>query len=121
MMPVDKFDTRTAEAIVAIGDATDPVLLEWVQDLNWPVAAVLAPFLANAGSVVAPGIRQVLMSNDDTWKYSILNGVIAQSSELIQLLRSELSHIASEPTPGERIEELDELAKDLLESNGTVT
>lgn len=68
MTPADKFDTSTAEAIVASGDAADPSMLEWVQDLNWPVARVLAPFLASAGSIVAPGIRQVLESSDDTWK-----------------------------------------------------
>ncbi|MEB0031252.1 DUF5071 domain-containing protein [Undibacterium sp. RTI2.1] len=116
MMPVDKFDTNAAEIIVALGNASDLGLLEWVQDLNWPVARVLAPFLANPGSVVFPGIRQVLTSNDDTWKVSILNGVVAQSSELIRLLRHDLKRLASEPTPGERAEELNELALELLES-----
>ncbi|WP_177307696.1 DUF5071 domain-containing protein [Pseudoduganella namucuonensis] len=79
MTPTDKFDMSTAEAIVTSGDTADPVLLEWVQDLNWPVARVLAPFLASAGCVVAPGIRLVLESSDDIWKLSLVSGVVSNS------------------------------------------
>lgn len=114
-MPTDKFDTSTAEALVASGDAADPELLEWVQDLNWPVARVLAPFLASAGGIVAPGIRRVLESNDETWKWSLISGVVANSKELIALLRPELNRIANAPTFGERAEGLDEVATELLE------
>ncbi|MGW8390577.1 DUF5071 domain-containing protein [Pseudoduganella sp. HUAS MS19] len=115
-MIADKFDTAAAAAAVAAGDAADPALLQWVQDLNWPVATVLAPFLACGGRTVVPGIRQVFASSDDTWKYSILVGVVAKSSELVALLRSDLERLASQATPGERAEELDKLAADLLES-----
>lgn len=115
-MPADKFDTSTAEDIVASGDATDPGLLEWVQDLNWPVARVLAPFLASAGGVVAPGIRLVLESSDDTWKSNLVSGVIAHSKELIALLRPELKRIANAPTSGEQAEGLDIIVTELLES-----
>lgn len=115
-MIADKFDTAAAEAIVASGDTTDPALLQWVQDLNWPVASVLTPFLARGGHTVAPGIRQVLASTDDTWKYSVLVGVVAKSFELIALLRNDLERLANEPTSGERAEELHEVAAVLLES-----
>ncbi|WP_211232013.1 DUF5071 domain-containing protein [Pseudoduganella violaceinigra] len=114
MMPADKFDTSTVQEIVASGDATDPGLLEWVQDLNWPVARVLAPFLASAGSIVAPGIRLVLESSDDTWKSSLVSGVVVNSKELIVLLQPELKRIANAPTYGERAEGLDQLVIELL-------
>jgi len=113
---VDKFDTRAAEAIVATGNATDPELLEWVQDLNWPVAQVLAPFLASAGSNVVPGIRQIFASSDDTWKWSVVVGVVARSPELTALLRPELQRIVHAPTPGERSEGLDQIVAELLDS-----
>lgn len=112
----DKFDTRAAEAVVAMGNAAVPGLLEWVQDLNWPVAQVLAPFLASAGGVMVPGIRQILFSNDDTWKWSVLCGVVAKSPELTELLRPELERLASSPTSGERSEGLDHIAVALLEA-----
>jgi hypothetical protein len=119
MTPSDKFDTSTAEAIVASGDASDPGLLEWVQDLNWPVARVLAPFLASAGSVVAPDIRRVLGSSDDTWKSSLVIGVVSNSKELIELLQPELLRIANSPTSGERTEGLDEVVAELFDSQSS--
>lgn len=117
MIPKDKSDIDTALAIVDAGGAADAALLEWVQDLNWPVARVLAPFLASAGAVVAPGIRDVFASDDDTWKSSIINGVVARSQELIQLLRPELQRIADMPTAGERLEGLDLTVEEML-TNG---
>lgn len=111
----DKFDINTAAAIVDAGEAADPVLLEWVQDLNWPVARVLAPFLASAGVVVVPGIRAILASDDDTWKLNIVSGVVARSIELIHLLRPELQRIANAPTPGERVEGLDVIVAEILQ------
>src|SRR5262249_44528772 len=48
LLPTGKHDVASARALVALGyPAVAPVLpqlLEWVQDINWPVAAVLAPF-----------------------------------------------------------------------------
>jgi hypothetical protein len=116
MTPANKHDVGTAEAIVASGDATDPRLLEWVQDLNWPVAQVLAPFLACAGRIVAPAIREILTSDDETWKWSVVTGVIARSPELVAALRHELERIAIAPSPSERHEELDQIATKLLEA-----
>jgi hypothetical protein len=116
-MIADKFDIDAAVAIVKAGDATDMALLKWVQDLNWPVARVLAPFLASAGAVVAPGIRFVLLSNDDTWKSSVITGVVAVAPELIDLLRPELERIVNMPTPGERSEGLDLIVAEMLGRN----
>ena len=116
MTPIDKYDVETAKAIVTLGDAGDPCLLEWVQDLNWPVAQTLAPFLANAGRIVAPGIREVLASDDDTWKWSVFTGIIAYSPELVVLLRPELERIAKSPSQGERDEGLNQMADELLGS-----
>lgn len=116
MTPADKHDVAIAKAIVTSGDAGDPRLLEWVQDLNWPVAQTLAPFLANAGRIVVPGIRKILASNDDTWKWSVVTGIVARSQELVVLLRPELERIAKVPSQGERNEGLDRMASELLES-----
>jgi hypothetical protein len=114
MMPADKYDVGAAEAIVASGNADDPRLLEWVQDLNWPVAQILAPFLASAGRILAPAIREVLASHDNTWKWSVMTGVIARSPELVALLRPELERIAAAPSVGERDADLDRMAGELL-------
>jgi hypothetical protein len=114
MTPLDKYDVKTAQAIASSGSQPDAALLEWVQDLNWPVARVLAPFLASSGAAIAPGIREVLCSDDETWKYSLLTGVIAGSTALKVILRSELVRLRDAPTKGEKAEGLPALAIELL-------
>ena len=80
ILPTNKRDTERAEAIVALGFPTvEPILstlLEWMQDINWPVAQVLAPFLANIGGPLAPHVRPILQTDDDIWKYWILDCII---------------------------------------------
>ena len=114
MTPSDKFDVKTAQAISASGNPPEAVLLEWIQDLNWPVAHILAPFLASSGAAIAPGIREVLCANDETWKYSVLIGVVAESAELKVILRSDLERIRDTPTRGEEAEGLPSLAIEIL-------
>jgi len=90
-------------------------LLEWIQDQNWPVAQILAPALANVGTPLAPGVRQVLAGNDETWKYNVIESVVARSPDLSRLLHPELERIAFEPTPSEQAEEVDRVARAALE------
>ena len=118
LVPVDKLDTVRAEQLVALGYPAVaevlPSLLEWVQDLNWPVARILQPFLATIGAPLAPYIRDVLKTTDETWKWSVLQGVVGQSHELVESLRSDLRRLAESPTPSEVQEELQALSQELL-------
>ena len=119
LVPRDKHDLHNANAVVALGwPAVEPIasqLMEWVQDSNWPVAQVLAPFLATVGSELAPHVRQVLGTSDDTWKYFVIQDVVARSSELARALQAELRRLALEPTPSERTQEVDLVARAALE------
>jgi hypothetical protein len=94
LIPVTKFETEKASALVQLGfPAVEPVMpqiLEWVQDLNWPVGHVFQPFLARIGQPLAPYIRAILAGQDDCWKYSLLQAVVGQSAELARALRPEL-------------------------------
>ncbi|ANH67724.1 DUF5071 domain-containing protein [Mitsuaria sp. 7] len=118
IVPSDKFDVAAAQrAAVADWDHLRPVatpLLAWVQDANWPVAAVLAPALASVGAPLAPFIDRILVGNDETWKYHLLEAVVARSPALIHLLRPVLERIAFDPTPSESAEEVDQVARSLL-------
>jgi len=118
LVPVDKFDIVRAEQLVALGYPAVaevlPSLLEWVQDLNWPVARILQPFLATIGEPLAPYIRDVLKTTDETWKWSVLQGVVSQSHELVESLRSDLRRLAESPTSSEVQEELQALSQELL-------
>lgn len=120
LLPRDKSDTAKAEAIIAAGyPAVEPLLprlIEWMQDANWPVARVLAPFLAGIGKPMEGHILQVLATTDEIWKYWVLECIVGKSMELRRCLRPELERIASNPTDGEVGEELHSLAQSLLKS-----
>jgi len=113
-------DTDKADAIVALGYPKVapilPALVGWMQDMNWPVARLLQPFLANIGAPLAPHIRAVLNSNDDIWKFWTLRFIVAESAELAALLKPELYRLASSSTVGEQAEEVDVQAKEILRS-----
>jgi hypothetical protein len=122
LIPQNKIDTERARAVVAAGyPAVAPILprlLEWLQDYNWPVAQVLAPFLASIGSPLIPYIQHVLNTDDEIWKYWIINTILHNSLELATAYRAELQRLAYSPTQRESTEELDEVAQEVLEKYG---
>jgi Domain of unknown function (DUF5071) len=78
--PGSKAQTGSGDRAVSAGwPAVEPVLAElvgWCFDGNWPVAHILAPFLASLGTEVAPVIRGVLDGDDDTAKYFVLCDIV---------------------------------------------
>jgi hypothetical protein len=80
LIPVTKFETEKALALVQLGfPAVEPVMpqiLEWLQDLNWPVGHIFQPFLASIGEPLAPYVRTILAGDDDGWKYSLLRVIV---------------------------------------------
>ena len=119
LLPIDKYETERAAQLVALGfpevEPVIPQILAWVQDLNWPVARVFQPFLAGIGSALAPYLRPILETNDDTWKYSLVVGVIGKSADLARALRPELERLALHPTQSESAEDLNGLAAEILQ------
>jgi hypothetical protein len=125
LVPRDKGDIERAEAAVRAGyPFVEPILgdlLEWLQDLNWPVAGVLVPFLESLGPVapLLDRVRAVLAGDDDVWKYWVLGSVVGSwDAEGILRLRPELERMASQPTAGEIAEEVTERARELLATVG---
>lgn len=119
IVPRDKFDLAVASAAAHAGwpeiERVTDELLTWVQDSNWPVAGVLAPMLASVGAPLAPYVRRVLAGEDETWKYHLIQSVVASSQELSFALRAELELIAFMPTASERSEEIAAVALEALE------
>lgn len=118
LIPNTKFETDRASALVQLGfPAAEPALpqmLEWLQDLNWPVAGIFQPFLKGIGRPLAPYVRNILCGDDDGWKYSLLTAVVAQSPELALALKPELERIASKPSSGELDEDVSAVAIEIL-------
>jgi hypothetical protein len=124
-LPEDKRDTKRAKAIIRLGyPKIEPVLselMEWMQDINWPVAQTLQPFLASIGAPLAPYVRSVWETDDDLWKYWVTICVVAESHDLTAVLLPELGRLALKPSEGEREEKVDIVAQNILRrlKNGT--
>ncbi|MGK5041074.1 DUF5071 domain-containing protein [Janthinobacterium sp. GB1R12] len=118
-LPRDKHDTGNAQALTALPweeiRPAMPQILEWVQDANWPVAGVLLPYLAGIGPRLAPYVKTVLASDDDQWKYFVLQGIVRHSRELAFELDGELQRFAHAPTRGELEEGVAEVAREILQ------
>ncbi len=121
LIPRSKSDLARAKAAEAAGyPAVAPVmaeLVEWLQDGNWPVAHVLGPFLRGVGAVpeLVRSVSDVLDSDDDIWKYWVLEAVVSGWEPTgLGLLQVQLTRIALRPTPNESAEEVDQAARELL-------
>jgi len=119
LVPTNKADIERARAAVEAGyPAVEPILgelVQWLRDYNWPVAHVLAPFLASLGAPLVPHVWQVLRSQDDVWKYWIITLLLSAFPEAIAVeFRPELERLSHAPQAHEKAEELDEQARSVL-------
>lgn len=123
LVPTGKADIERASAAVQAGYPMVGSILgeltEWLRDYNWPVAHVLAPFLASLGAPMVPHIRHVLRSNDDVWKYWMIALILPSLPESAAAeFRPELQRLCDTPTGNERQQELDQQARNVLDRFG---
>ena len=119
LLPRDKTDLASARAVIELGfPAVEPVLpdmLEWLQDCNWPVSWPISEFLATLPEPMVPLVWNVLQGDDHIWKYwCILRIIRAMPPSIAEQFRPELNRLAEVPSVAERLELLDEVAKDAL-------
>jgi hypothetical protein len=123
LIPAHKADLERAQAAVRAGyPEVEPILgelVEWLQDYNWPVAHVLAPFLASLGAPLAPHISRVFQTDDCLWKYWVIIFLVRSLPEDAAAgFRPELERLCHTPQPNEKEEELDQQARKVLEHFG---
>ena len=80
MIPKDKHDIAAVEFLKA-ADAKVvipilPELLEWVQDMNWPVAEPMVELLLQYPNELTPLVDEVLRGDDDMWIYWCLVEIV---------------------------------------------
>ncbi len=118
-IPSDKFDEAAVERAAALGfPAINPILpdlLTWLQDINWPVAPVVAELLAKADIHIAPPINAVFAGDDGVWKYWILNHLAGHLDHSVWvLIEPEIMRLSRSPSGDDRAEEVDIAASELL-------
>ncbi|MDR6463354.1 DUF5071 domain-containing protein [Chryseobacterium sediminis] len=119
LIPKSKGDLSTAEKLTNYSyeelKEIIPNLLEWLQDMNWPVAKPVSEYLESINDKITTELLSILKSNDDeVWKYWIITifGPITQSP----IIKNEIIRIATYPTENEIIEEVYQVAKGIVNS-----
>ncbi|MEX3743621.1 DUF5071 domain-containing protein [Lysinibacillus xylanilyticus] len=119
LLPRHKFDNDSVEMIKKMDrDKILPLLpnlLEWIQDMNWPVAPSVLGLLLTFPEEIVPHVQDVLSSDDDNWKWFILHFLVIKLPVESRVQFSEyLTRVAETTTHNELAEEIDEIAKEIL-------
>lgn len=119
-IPADKFDEAAVERAASLGYPTInpilPDLLEWVQDINLPIAPGVAKLLSKAGTEIAPHINAVFKSDDGIWKYWVLTNLAEHlEGEVWALIEPEVVRLSRSPTADDTAEEVDVVARECLD------
>ncbi|WP_017687379.1 DUF5071 domain-containing protein [Paenibacillus sp. PAMC 26794] len=119
-LPRDKFDYEAVRKLSEFSDVElkviIPELMEWLQDGNWPISKPVEDILLRLGEDLVPHIKDVLQTQDSTWEYFILVGLIDRLPvSHLSMLRSDLVRILESPTHDEILEGLHEVIFELLE------
>ena len=94
-----------------------PGLMEWIQDMNWPIAMEVAELLLMFPNEIVPIAKGVLATNDNVWKYWCLEVLVKKlPKESRKLFKSELIRLIERPTAGEKLEELNVTAIEILQT-----
>jgi len=73
-----------------------PELLEWLQDMNWPIAKPIADILKPFADRMTPQIIEILRTNDSMWELWILVTLARTTTD--PLLLNEIERIAKFPS-----------------------
>lgn len=120
-IPQDKHDTENFQLLRNLGyPAIEPVLpelFEWIQDMNWPVAMEIAPFLAGLGTVVLPHVEKIFRSDDSVWKYWVIVSVLGRMGIADRdFFKPVVSKLLENLTQNDRDEEVDQVGAEFLRS-----
>ncbi len=106
LIPKDKFDLDAAKRLsLATPEQVSVVatsILEWIADMNYPVALEIIHVLPKFHKELLPSIKQILVNqeNDTIWKYWIISQLLIQfpQESLLTLLPiKKLKHLAILP------------------------
>lgn len=59
-----------------------PQLLEWLQDMNWPIGRSIADVLKPFANRITSEIIKVLRSNDSMWELWVLINLVRNTTDL---------------------------------------
>ncbi|GIP17525.1 hypothetical protein J40TS1_31670 [Paenibacillus montaniterrae] len=119
LLPRDKHDFERVNELKKL-DKNDlkeliPELLEWLQDINWPIAIEISRLLLTIPQETIPFVINVLNGRDDIWKEWCLRYFVMElPKEIRKILQGHIERIAYNPTKGEELEEVHLTAQEIL-------
>ncbi|SHF80669.1 protein of unknown function [Flavobacterium segetis] len=117
LIPKEKGDYKRAKNLknynVAELKPIIPNLLEWIQDMNWPISGIVAEYLVDNFIEIENEIYPILITVDHIWKWNVINIFkdLIVDEKNIEIIK----RIAKNPTEMEKSEELDLLCKEVVE------
>lgn len=121
LIPKDKFDLDAAKRLsLATPEQVSAVatpLLEWIADMNWPVALEIIHVLPKFHKELLPSIEPILLNreNDIIWKYWIISQLLIQfPKESLLTLLPIIQEYADLIPHNEDEEDLKEISLDFL-------
>lgn len=121
LVPKNKFDDSGIEELRMLSDEEIapilPALLEWMKDMNWPIAKEMPEVLSMHQKVIIPYIIEALQPEqlECDWKTYIIQFLLPLlDSDYFVMLKPSLERIVKEPTWGEISDGTDTAAKEIL-------
>lgn len=125
LVPKNIFDFSGVEELRLLSDEEIapilPALLEWMKDMNWPIAKEMPELLSMHQKVIIPYIIEALQPEqlESDWKTYIIQFLLPLlDSDHFVMLKPSLERIVKEPTWGEISDGTDEAAREFLQENG---
>lgn len=122
LIPKDKSDIETAKKLFQYSyfevKEIVPELLQWMQDMNWPVAKYVADYLLTILDSIEIDVFRILKGDDLIWNYWILMvfGMNINSDQV----KNEILRLANFPNELEKNEFLDEVASEIAKNRNWI-
>ncbi len=122
IVPADKGDMESCGRLAAASDEEVIVviseLLEWLQDMNWPVANSVRDRIKVIREPLIEPLNLILSGNDESWKWFIVESLLRNvAPEVISGIKKELVRIHEAPRKAEIDEKVWEEVKEFLDES----
>jgi hypothetical protein len=123
LIPKDKHDHHSVKRLNQFSfEQLEPImpdLLEWLQDMNWPIGRAMADFLQPHVDRLTPEIIKIFRTDDGMWKFWVLVSLLRHTTNPVLL--EEIERIAKFPTKDEIEEEVNIEAISILNGDYKIT
>lgn len=118
-LPTDKCDYDSIDRLKTLKpeelQMIIPELLEWVQDINWPIAPKIIEILLPLDRILLPHLKVILRCNDYDWIDNCLRYLVRKlNSKTLVELKSEFIQLSNSTNPNFIEYEIPQICKDIM-------